>query len=384
MKKERGITLIALVITIIVLLILAAVSIATLTGENGIIGKANEAKAQTEVGNLKEMVQTDILEYQAQSKSGDITPEQLRDVLDKYFKDVPAKAEDLQKNMEDSEYKLEARDEYGKDIELKVSDLYGGDLTTGTVESPDAKEDTSYVGYYTDFEDEKGNKTPDGIPDGIIYADLAVKKSGQVPGDSDGVYEYGYDTEEEKAKLKKYKISEEKVTGFGKWEEKMITPANEATGEDRFYVMALKDLDESRHYWYYNAYGNLDNPLDNLVGGPRNDFGKGKTNTTDMIEKYESGAYGEPKTDGSYTDLWGLDSLKEKVSKGWFVPSKSEWAAFMTMYCEGGKVGEGLYQKDALIDWYWSSSQWYAYFGGVRIDLYNVNNYRYVRLSATF
>ena len=177
MKKERGITLIALVITIIVLLILAAVSIATLTGESGILTKANEAKAQTEVGNLKEMVQTDILEYQAQSKSGDITPEQLRDVLDKYFKEVPAKAEDLQKNMEDPEYKLKARDQYGEDIELKVSDLYGGDLTLGTVDDdqrPDAKEDTSYVGYYADFEDENGNKTPDGIPDGIIYADLAV------------------------------------------------------------------------------------------------------------------------------------------------------------------------------------------------------------------
>ena len=58
MKKERGITLIALVITIIVLLILAAVSIATLTGESGILTKANEAKAQTEVGNLKEITST--------------------------------------------------------------------------------------------------------------------------------------------------------------------------------------------------------------------------------------------------------------------------------------------------------------------------------------
>ncbi len=174
MKKERGITLIALVITIIVLLILAAVSIATLTGESGILTKANEAKAQTEVENLKEMVQTDILDYQAENRSENVTVEQLRDVLDKYFKDVPEKAEDLQKNLEDPEYKLEAKDEYGKDIELKVSDLYKGDLTTGTVERPDAKEDTSYVGYYADFEDEKGNKTPDGIPDGIIYADLAV------------------------------------------------------------------------------------------------------------------------------------------------------------------------------------------------------------------
>ena len=66
--------------------------------------------------------------------------------------------------MEDPEYKLKARDQYGEDIELKVSDLYGGDLTLGTVDDdqrPDAKEDTSYVGYYADFEDENGNKTPE-------------------------------------------------------------------------------------------------------------------------------------------------------------------------------------------------------------------------------
>ena len=47
-KESKGITLIALVITIIVLLILAGVTIATLTGDNGILGKANDAKTQTE------------------------------------------------------------------------------------------------------------------------------------------------------------------------------------------------------------------------------------------------------------------------------------------------------------------------------------------------
>ncbi len=47
-KSTRGITLIALVITIIVLLILAGVSIATLTGENGILTRAQEAKNKTE------------------------------------------------------------------------------------------------------------------------------------------------------------------------------------------------------------------------------------------------------------------------------------------------------------------------------------------------
>ena len=44
MDKTKGITLIALVITIIVLLILAGISIATLMGENGIVEKAQKAK----------------------------------------------------------------------------------------------------------------------------------------------------------------------------------------------------------------------------------------------------------------------------------------------------------------------------------------------------
>ena len=48
LKENKGITLIALVITIIVLLILAGVTIATLTGDNGILKKSGDAKTQTE------------------------------------------------------------------------------------------------------------------------------------------------------------------------------------------------------------------------------------------------------------------------------------------------------------------------------------------------
>ena len=56
-NKERGITLIALVITIIVLLILAGVTIATLFGDNGIITKALEAKQKTEEAAKREQQQ---------------------------------------------------------------------------------------------------------------------------------------------------------------------------------------------------------------------------------------------------------------------------------------------------------------------------------------
>ena len=58
MKKEnfKGITLIALVVTIVVLLILAAVSISMLTGENGIITQAQKSKEQSDIGYEKEQI----------------------------------------------------------------------------------------------------------------------------------------------------------------------------------------------------------------------------------------------------------------------------------------------------------------------------------------
>ena len=55
-KSSKGITLIALVITIIVLLILAGVSIAMLTGDNGILTQAKEAKEANIAGTEKEQI----------------------------------------------------------------------------------------------------------------------------------------------------------------------------------------------------------------------------------------------------------------------------------------------------------------------------------------
>ena len=56
MRNEKGITLVALVITIIVLLILAAVSIAALSGEDGILTNAKLAKQMDELGAAKDQV----------------------------------------------------------------------------------------------------------------------------------------------------------------------------------------------------------------------------------------------------------------------------------------------------------------------------------------
>lgn len=59
-KNQKGITLIALVITIIVLLILAGVSIAMLTGENGILSQATRAGSDSKVADAKELASLDV------------------------------------------------------------------------------------------------------------------------------------------------------------------------------------------------------------------------------------------------------------------------------------------------------------------------------------
>ena len=56
LKNNKGITLIALVITIIVLLILAGVSIAMLTGQNGVLKRANDASDDSKRAEIADKV----------------------------------------------------------------------------------------------------------------------------------------------------------------------------------------------------------------------------------------------------------------------------------------------------------------------------------------
>ena len=72
-KKNEGITLIALVITIIVLLILAGVSIAMLTGQNGILTQANNAKIEQSHAAVKDSIALLYNEYQIQINTGSTT-----------------------------------------------------------------------------------------------------------------------------------------------------------------------------------------------------------------------------------------------------------------------------------------------------------------------
>lgn len=95
-EKNKGITLIALVITIIVLLILAAISIATLTGNNGILTRANEAKEQTIVGKEKEEISTAYNGAVANNLEPKVTAEDLQGELDKLVGEGKTNVEEIE------------------------------------------------------------------------------------------------------------------------------------------------------------------------------------------------------------------------------------------------------------------------------------------------
>ena len=80
LKRNKGITLIALVVTIIVLLILAGISINMLTGENGILNRAAEAKEKTGTTQAEETVKLSVTDALTQGL-GSLTDANLKTAL---------------------------------------------------------------------------------------------------------------------------------------------------------------------------------------------------------------------------------------------------------------------------------------------------------------
>lgn len=83
-NKNSGITLISLVVTIIILLILAGISIGMLSGDNSIINQAGNAKTQTDIAEEKEILEQATVIVMGKSKYGNIEKTYLDAELNKY------------------------------------------------------------------------------------------------------------------------------------------------------------------------------------------------------------------------------------------------------------------------------------------------------------
>ncbi len=304
LKSNKAITLVALIITIIILLILAGVSLSMVLGENGLINKA----------------QSSVDKYQYSSENEQNLLNQIEEYLD------------------------------GKGLGPSISNT------------------ESYVGKYADVDG-------DGIVDGVIYADLAVGGSGTW-NNSNGAYTIPKIT----TGLKEYCVSKKSYTNAINGEQEVIR-AKTTNGTSRFYVMALTDIDGKQnvtgYYWYNAAYGKMND----YASTTSLDFGKGVSNTKTMITKWNAKDYGAQNA----KDLWG--QIQERVNKGWYVPSRAEWAAFGANL----SINTSNYAGKGLSSWCWSSSQyninsaWGANFSaGAMGYSYGTHSSYFARLGTTF
>lgn len=110
----------------------------------------------------------------------------------------------------------------------------------------------------------------------------------------------------------------------------------------------------------------------------------GRVNTERMIASWNSSQYGEQNDNSTYDDMWGV--IQDEVAEGWFVPSKSEWAAFGATF----DITSSNYSTFGLRDIYWSSSQngtgsiYDALFATSNINYSMVYSIDFVRLATIF
>ena len=82
--KTRGVTLISLVITVIILLILAGVTLTLTLGDNGIITQAQNAKEAQEIAAIKEDLQMAILGKELEKGGSGLNQEELEEIAGNY------------------------------------------------------------------------------------------------------------------------------------------------------------------------------------------------------------------------------------------------------------------------------------------------------------
>lgn len=382
-----------------------------LTGDNGILQRAGEAKEMNDRAQIAEQARLDILAQIAENKGKNPTEAKIKEILEIYFNSdtIPDDLSNLNQEMTTK----------NGGFTVKLSEVLNGvtvkqdEVTETPIKKSTAIAD-SYIGYYADIDN-------DGNVDGIIYADMIVgnTKSGKWNNNDDSVY--NVTKIEDTKSVKDYVVSSKTYDGqttpgmykandeFGVKE--VLVPAENSKGtKDRFYLMALEDVTadwfnevsedgftasiNNIFYWYKSALGKLDD----IIASSSIDFGEGKSNTIKEINRWNANGYGNQNT----WDLWNIIQNKiEKKEEGgkvvdckWFVPSKSEWSSIGE---ELGITGDN-HLRYGLADFYWSSSQHakenvyranmlFGYMDYCRTgeDLFGVLiGNCYVRLSTTF
>ena len=131
-KRNKGITLIALIITIII----AGITISAITGDNGIIGNAGKAKEESEIANEKEILEKAVVQAMGNNKYGNIEETELQNELDKETGEGKTDATDIGEEFEvlfvdTNRYYTVDKDGNVGEVQEFIEDKYPGDITVG-------------------------------------------------------------------------------------------------------------------------------------------------------------------------------------------------------------------------------------------------------------
>ena len=186
LKNHKGITLIALIVTIIVLLILAGVTIGTITGQKGTIKQANDAKDQTEIAQEKEILNNAVVYAIGKDTSGKVTKKYLDPELDQSIGAGKYTSDDQTTSLGIIVTYTDSGRSYFVDTSGNVTDFDGTVPLPpdNTLEIGDyVKYDVSYTDMYTDYdfteEDgwrvlDPGEENPDGTYTGVKLISTGV------------------------------------------------------------------------------------------------------------------------------------------------------------------------------------------------------------------
>ena len=133
LRKNNGITLIALIITIIILLILAGVAIAALTGDNGLFSRTRYAKKNAEISAIEEQLKLGIYETTLDNYNNKLNIEDYMEIIknNNTFQNIEEKEENGEKIVIiNNKYKFKVKEE---NSEIKIEYVDDSKETTHDV-----------------------------------------------------------------------------------------------------------------------------------------------------------------------------------------------------------------------------------------------------------
>lgn len=151
------------------------------------------------------------------------------------------------------------------------------------------------------------------------------------------------------ADLKDYKITQQSYNDghFGVHPVLARVNQNDDKKQDRFYVMALNDIDNkvngARYSYWYGMNGNFNIPYGTVGGEAISDYFMSLWN--EIPPKYEHNA-------GDFLDVWG--QITAQYDRGWFIPGMQQWAAFGDAF----GVTKSVRGAFGLSDFYWSADRY--------------------------